>query len=324
MQAEVVFHLPPDRVRDYRKFAHLALYARIEDVISPRGGIVRAVPHQDRALPVPQDGNLHIVENGFSQGPGMLNATLAYIAPYWHLDPQGVLARSSINARKFDPGRVEVKPAMRFFRDMRERLVAPRRSRYAQQPQVSDLPKGAIAVFLQGRLPHTRGTTHCSTADMLRAVALGAGGRPVLVKPHPHPGARRHDVRDILTVQDEGLNLIPTDANVHDILAACAVTVSFNSAVALEGFLHRKPAILFGQSDFHHWADPVTAPDQFPRVLGHALARRGGYAQFLDWYFNQNCLNIDAANFPARLLRIFADAGFDAGRLGLHHDSRLV
>ena len=48
-----------------------------------------------------------------------------------------------------------------------------------------------------------------------------------------------------------------SDANVHDILKACRATVSINSSVALEGFLHRKPAVLFGLADFHHFAGRV-------------------------------------------------------------------
>ncbi|MFT4013529.1 MAG: hypothetical protein QM682_09015 [Paracoccus sp. (in: a-proteobacteria)] len=316
LPAAVVFHLPPKWVAHYRGQKHLALYTRLEDVLAARGGRVRVVPHR-HDQPIPPDHDLHLVENGFSCGPGVLNATLAYIAPYWHVDPQGVLANSSIGARDFDQRRIAIAGAMTFFRQMNARLVVPRRSRYGQSPEVEDIPSDAIAVFLQGTFPHRRGAAICSTVEMLRAVARGAGGRPVLVKPHPHPEARRSDVRDILTAQEEGCALIPTNANIHDILARCVATVSFNSAVALEGFLHRKPAILFGSSDFHHWSDPVADPAEFPQVLARALTRRSGYAQFLHWYFNMNCVNIDAPGFADRILGIFAAMGFDAARLGL-------
>ena len=45
-------------------------------------------PH--RAVP---DGKLHIVEDGAAEGEGWLNAALAYLLGFWHLDPQGILAK---------------------------------------------------------------------------------------------------------------------------------------------------------------------------------------------------------------------------------------
>ncbi|MGL4319329.1 MAG: hypothetical protein ACRCS3_00550, partial [Paracoccaceae bacterium] len=110
----------------------------------------------------------------------------------------------------------------------------------------------------------------------------------------------------------------PTVANVHDMIASAVCTVSFNSAVALEGFLHRKPAILFGQSDFHHICETVREPGKFAEALERVLARApGGYAQFMFWYLGMQCLHLHWPRFEARVEAIFAAAGFGAERLGL-------
>ena len=154
---------------------------------------------------------------------------------------------------------------------------------------------------------------------MLRAVALGAGGRAVLVKPHPL--AVEHDAGVIARVVADGLPVTPTSANVTDMIAASVATVSMNSACAIEGFLQRRPAILFGPSDFHHLAQTVRQPDDFPRALAQVLAGpEPDYARFLFWYFARNCLNVSGAGFAQKVLAIFAGAGFAPDRLGIRAD----
>lgn len=319
--AAIVFHLPRRYLADYASIGHLRLFARIAQVLGPRGARIevrdrRRLPFEGRDAAPYADGDLHIIENGRVQGVGVLNATMAYLPPWWHLDPVGVLAESGIGARVYDRTAVPIKPAMALLGDLRDRWVSPRRSRHTQADAVTDLPRGCIAVFMQGTLPHARGLAHCSPAAMLMAVAQGAGGRAVLAKPHPL--ALEHDLAVIAGVQAQGLAVTATAANLHDILAACTVTVSFNSAVAIEGFLHRKPAILFGPSDFHHFAETVTDPAGFRPTLARAMARpQEGYAQFLHWYFVRQCLNVDGKRFPEKLLAILAAAGFPAERLGI-------
>jgi hypothetical protein len=322
-QAEIVFHLPRDYLHSYWQAAHLALFRRIATEYGNKGATIRVMDR--RAGPFDggpdaaahyNDGNLHIIDMGRVQASGVLNAAISYIPPFWHLDPAGVQAESRIGRLTYNAADVPYAPAAQFFRHMRARLVDARASRRAQIETVMELPKGAIAVFLQGTQPQQHGLAYCSPVAMLRAVLIGAQGRPVLVKPHPL--ALDHDASVIDALIAEGHPVHATVANVHDMIAAAVVTVSFNSAVALEGFLHRKPAILFGPSDFHHFCETVRDPADFPQALARALARpTGGYAQYLYWYFEQNCLNLHAPTFDADVARIFADAGFPPERLGV-------
>lgn len=321
--ARVVFHLPAKHLGDWRSTAHLRLYARLADLLERQGGTVAVADRRDRpfeggdgAAAAYADGDLHILETGRVQGPGVLNASLAYLPPYWHLDPAGVQAESSIGAMDYRAKQIPLDRAMAFFDKLRKKWVDARVSRRTQTTARVPVPKGAIAVFLQGDFPQQRALAHCTPDAMLRAVVAGAGGRTVLVKPHPL--ALDADLALIGELVQEGLPILPSLANVHDILSASAATVSYNSAVALEGFLHRKPAILFGKSDFHHICQTVTDPAGFGAALERVLARnQGGYAKYLLWYFHRNCLNVDGSGFADRALAIFATAGFGAERLGL-------
>ncbi len=314
MTARVVLHLPARMVAAMGGAKPPLLYSRIRACLAARGVGVALVEGFDSSA-WREDGDLHIVENGRGQRPGVLNAATAYLEGFFHVDPLGIQAASRIAALRYDPAAVEDATAQAYLAALQQRFAVPRRSRYKQVHAVSDLPQGAIAVFLQGPAPQRNGQAYCSFAAMLEAVCAGAGGRPVLVKPHPLKPELGDEI--IAAVQAKGFAPMATGANVHDILAVCVATVSINSATALEGFLHGKPAVLFGRSDFHAFVETVRAPGEFSAALARALANPPEYAKALTWYFGQHCLDIHADNFDARLLAIFAEAGFDAARLGL-------
>jgi hypothetical protein len=315
-KARVVLHIPEMYHAKYDRVPHLALYPLVRDVVQGLGGEIvlsdqPSVLYRNNTLA--GDGDLHIVEGGRVQGEGYLNAALAYLKGYWHLDPVGVLGESSILARSFDPATVSDAPA--FFEALRQRFVVPRLSRYGQPTRLIAVPDGCIAVFLQGPAPFHRKLAYMSSAEMVRCVAKGAAGRPVVVKPHPLK--RDEGLAIIEAAQDEGYDIRATEANVHDILAACAVTVSVNSAASIEGFLHGKPGILVGKSDFAQFMYTVRTAETFDEMLEAALSERIDYAAAITWYFQHQCLWIDGPDFPQRLLALFAAVGFDADRLGL-------
>ena len=315
MTARVVLHLPERMIAGFAKGKPPLLYGRMIEALDARGVTVdleHEVP-SDRAGAI-QDGNLHIMENGRVHAQGWLNAATAYLEGFFHVDPLGVQAASSIGGRRFSPEQIDTPKAAAYAQMLDARFRLRRHSRYAQAKAETQVPQGAIAVFLQGPAPIRQGQAHCGFEDMLRSVARGAEGRPVVVKPHPLKPELGAEI--IAAVQAEGYAIAATQANVHDILAACAVTVSINSATAIEGFLHQKPAVIFGRSDFHALVETARGPQDFARALAAALSSRPDYAKALYWYFGQNCLDIQADSFDDRLFAIMAEAGFDAARLG--------
>lgn len=293
-------------LRDMAEAAGIGFDVRARDADLRIG--TRAVP--DRRF---EDGNLHIIDDRAIVAPNVLNAGVAYLWEFWHLDPKGVKAFSSIGDLPYDPAAIPFRRAKPFFDMLRDRHVAQRRSRYAQPEGRAAFPEGALSVFFQGGYPVASGATRVSDLEMLRCVLANAGDRPVIVKPHPLVSAPE-DVAAAQEIARRDTRVILTDANVHDILAASAATVSINSTVALEGFLHRVPALIFGRADFHHFAGSVTKPEDFPDVLARELARKGGYAQYLAWYFRRNCLPLHNDDLPKRIWAIFTAAGFSPER----------
>jgi hypothetical protein len=315
--ASVILHVPARYDAMLAKAERPLLFGAIRDLIAARGGRVVLAPlaiPRDATGRAVLDGDLHIVNNGQEVAEGYLNAATAYLEGYWHLDPRGVQAASSIGLQPFDPALVDPVAAAVHLAGLQARFLAVRQSRYRQPPPRADLPAGCIAVFLQGPQPYRRGQAFMDAAAMLRAVCAGAGGREVWVKPHPLKQAEGEAL--IARLRATGLAIRGVTAHVHDLAAVAAVTVSVNSAVAIEGMLQGTPAILFGTSDFHTAVETVRVADEFADALARALARPRDYAAFLMWYFGQ-CLWLGDPALPERILQVFDAAGFRAARLGL-------
>ncbi|KAF0115032.1 MAG: hypothetical protein FD150_1270 [Rhodobacteraceae bacterium] len=316
---DIHLHINPRDLHDWRGRHRLALFTRLAVMCEARGLGFRAIarhPDEMRRGHAEADGNLHIVENGRVEGEGWLNAALAYLHGFWHLDPRGVHAESLAARAVFDPSEVDSGAAERFFADLEARFVQRRRSRFHQPREVAlDLPPASVALFLQGPSAFFYGRCKLSVEETILAVAQGSAGRPVLVKPHPQ--VLEDGRAAIARAVAQGAKVQATEANVHDVLAAAAVTVSVNSAVAMEGFLHRKPAILFGGSDFPTLVTQASGAADFPKALTKALTADWAYPKMVHWYFNRHTVELAAKDFEDRAFAAFERVGFPRGRLGL-------
>lgn len=316
---EVHLHVNPRDLKDWRGRHRLALFTRLAVMCETLGLTCRAVarnPDEMRRRHAAGDGNVHVVENGRVEGEGWLNAAMAYLRGFWHLDPRGVHAESLASRAVFDASAVDSAAAERFFAELNARFVQRRRSRFHQPREVAqDLPQDAVALFLQGPSAFFNGRCKLAVEELILAVAQGAGGRPVLVKPHPQ--VLEDGRAAIARAVAQGARLQVTEANVHDVLAAAAVTVSVNSAVAMEGFLHRKPAILFGGSDFPTLVTQATDAADFSRALETALVAAWDYPEMIYWYFSRHTVELAAKDFETRAFAAFARVGFPRDRFGL-------
>lgn len=239
---------------------------------------------------IESDGNFHILNHGHIRHPRALNAGIAYVYPFWNLDPNGIRAFSSLGDYVFDPATIDGAVARPFFNRLRKRLVERRSSRYEQPQEHEDLPKAAAAVFFQSEGHRTVGETlYLDRWTMLETVLETCAGRVVIVKPHP----RELDtlVFDrLLDMQRRFSHLHISLGNIHDIIAASDCIVTINSAVGIESYLHRKKLILCGQSDFSHIATTAKNPQELSEAL-RGPDRHRAYEKFIYWYFGLMCLN---------------------------------
>lgn len=260
-----------------------------------------------RFVPIEREGLLdaieaapgvHIVNHGRILHPRALNAGIAYIYPFWHLDPSGIRAFSSIGEAAFRPSEVDGEAARVFFRRLRARLVEGRTSRYEQPEEFAELGAVKAAVFLQSEGHRTVGETlYLDRWAMLRGVLEAVDG-PVAVKPHPRDlDPETGDTLEALQV--EYPHLVVTLGNIHDVIRAAERVVTINSAVGIEAYLHRKPVILCGKSDFHHIASVAKTPEELASAL-QGVPEERPYAKYIQWYFGERCLNAGAPDLVER------------------------
>lgn len=318
---KIILHLKPGDVSTDLKGWHLRLYRSIRELCEVEN-IDFQIRQRDPDIRVGtrilddnrfDDGNLHIIDDRSLQAKGVLNAGVAYFWEFWHLDPIGTKAFSSIGQATYDPEAVSVRRTQTFASNLKRRYLGKRKSKYKQPEESQTLPSNAISVFFQGKYPINAGATKHSDIDVLLATQTAVGDQPIIVKPHPLSS----DATDISIVrelarQDE--RIVLTDANVHDILASSACTVSINSTVALEGYLHGVPAVLCGTSDFHHIARTVIDLSQLSPEFGKAVEMELDYENYLAWYFLKNCIHLNSGRLQDRFWERLAKVGFPKER----------
>ncbi|MDE4276773.1 hypothetical protein PXK58_20960 [Phaeobacter gallaeciensis] len=317
----LILHLKPADASDNLKGWHLRLYRKIRELCENEG-IACEIRERDKDIRVGtrlvkdrrfSDGNLHIIDDRSIQAEGVLNASVAYFWEYWHLDQIGTKAFSSIGQAQYDPSSVAPQRAEAFARNLRKKYSEQRRSKYSQPDEQCDLPSGAISIFFQGRHPITSGASHHSDIDILVAAQAVAGNRPIIVKPHPLSS----DVSDRQMVEELAMHdnrIHQVDANVHDILSTSICTISNNSTVSLEGFMHGVPAVLCGVSDFHHLAQDGSDLDHLGEAVKQATETHHDYDNYLTWYFVKNCLHLKSGKLNEILWERFSEAGFPRKR----------
>ncbi|MGR3635153.1 MAG: capsular polysaccharide export protein, LipB/KpsS family [Shimia sp.] len=267
---------------------------------------------RDNALKrVAQDDWFHIFNHSHIQQDRVLNAGVAYVYPFWNVDPMGIRAFSSIADTKFVSGKIDDDKARRFFGRLRRRWMDKRSSRYPQPEESLTIPDDSVAVFLQSEGDrNVDETCYMDRWTMLETVLKSWDGS-VVVKPHP----KEHD--PMLGERLEAMQKVYPDlhvvtGNIHDILAQCQRVVTINSAVGIEAYMHRKPVILCGQADFHHLADVARTPEKL-QVLLEQEPRGRVYAKYLYWYFGLQCLDASRRDkvIARQVVRRMAAQGYD-------------
>jgi hypothetical protein len=312
----LILHLPGSYLDGKR--AMPGYYKQLIAEFPDRGANIDYVVHE-RILTerrVLADDSFHIVDHGNFRHPRVLNTGVAYIFPFWNLDPWGIRAGSSIAAKRFDAQCVNSENANTFVGNLHKRLVGRRISRGAQISETHTFPKGCIAIFLQSE-GHRQvdETCYLDREAMVAALMAQDDPRPLVIKVHPRDqSSATQDWLAGLVARDQ--RIIVTNANIHDILAAADVTVTINSAVGIESMLHCVPVILCGHADFHHCAVVVRSVDEMASGLQRAVQTNWPFARFLFWYFRMNCINAGGPNLTDAVIDRIVETGYDVSRFG--------
>ncbi|MDO5611968.1 MAG: hypothetical protein Q4G14_01845 [Paracoccus sp. (in: a-proteobacteria)] len=228
-----------------------------------------------------------------------LTLRLAYHYPFWRIEAMAERWRWPVAQAQFRPGTIDG-PAARDFAARLARRVLP-----GPAPIRGD----HVLIPLQGQIRRQRSFQTMAPVDMVATVAQT--GRPCIATLHPRElyDADDHAALTALTIRHPNLTI---GGNSHDLLRNCTFVATMNSAVAFDGFILGKPAVLFAQVDFHHIALNV-ADLGTEQALRLAADHRPPFARYLDWFLRQQSLDMMANDAQTRILTALRQRGMPIG-----------
>lgn len=228
-------------------------------------------------------------------GSGGLIFRRTYHYPFWHIEAVPERWLWPVARASFDPEAVPVEPARRFTARLAARVL----------PGPPPTRDGPALVPLQGRLRQHRSFQAMSPLDMVEAV--GRSGRPARVTLHPRETYEAEDRRalDRVIAAHSALEMAEGSAA---LLRGCAFVATQNSAVAFDGLILGKAAVLFARADFHHIALKV-ADLGAATALARAPRHRPPWPRYLMWFLGQ-AIDAMAPDAEAQVLAALRRGGW--------------
>jgi hypothetical protein len=209
---------------------------------------------------------------------GALTFRRAYHYPFWQIAPVPQRWRFHSALSPFEAQKIEPEPAHRFADNLRNRVIP------GPEPRRGD----RVLVPLQGHIRQCRSFQTMSPVEML-ATTAAATPRPVIATLHPNEVYDDKDMQALNDLAARHANLT-IGGDTTTILRDCAFVVAQNSAVAFDGYLLGKPAVLFAQIDFHHIALNV-ADLGAEQALALAETHAPDFDRYLYWFLQEQCIN---------------------------------
>lgn len=275
-------------------FPAMAVLARTVQAQGWRVVFEHAFPQaQDHPPPPGEYALLHMKQ---PRHPRSLTLRRAYHYPFWRIEPVAQRWRFAVAQARFDPDAVDAEEAAAFARRLRARVLP------GPEPRRGD----HVLVPLQGHLRRTRSFQTMSPVAMLDAVCRT--GRPVVATLHPSESYDSADHAALAALARRHPNLTlggDTMARLRD----CAFVATQNSAVGFDGMILGKPAVLFGQIDFHHVALNV-ADLGADAALAQAATARPAFDRYLYWFLRLQAIDAQAPDAGGRMLEAMRRGGW--------------
>lgn len=222
----------------------------------------------------------------------------AYYYPFWQIDAVAQRWHWDVARANFDPSDAP-RDAARFYQFWQKRLFGDAPGRASRE--------GFVYVPLQGKLNEQRLFQSCTPLEMIAHCLEHEPNRQVIAALHPKERYSRSELAKLRALETKQTRLVVDTGNMERYLLGCDYVVTQNSGVAFSGFFFGKPALLFGEIDFHHItvrADMADLVNSFARVA----ALKPAYDKFIWWFWQKQSINAgraDAASKITQRLRRF-------------------
>lgn len=304
MEARILRIYLDDVMLDMAQRGEFGFVARVTKAFEGTGFRVelRRNSFQERLKSAARNGySLFLMDDPFH--PKSLTMRKSYYFPFWRIEATPKRWEFEVAKKTFDPAGIDTDVAQNWIGNWRKWL-------FKQGPENAERT-GMVYVALQGKLLEHRSFQTMSPIDMIVEVQARAGDKRILLGLHPGEDYSDEEraMLDAIAANDPRVTV--QTGGMEEALRVCDFVITQNSAAALSGFFFEKPAILFGECDFHH---------QMPRVsrLGVDEAWRQlestppAYAEYLYWFVALNSIKADVeGEAEAKILATCKRFGWD-------------
>lgn len=212
----------------------------------------------------------------------------AYFYPFWRIENSAKRWEWDVARAQFSPRTDEQEAAARFAKFWKKRLFndGPDRT----------LRDGFVYIPLQGRLLEHRSFQACSPVEMIKSVLAHDPQRRIVVTLHPNEDYSDEERSAVQALSECSPQIMIAKGQMNELLRTCDYIVTQNSSVALSGFFHHKPAVLFGKIDFHHIAANVGRLGQ-DEAFRAVKEMQPDFDAYLFWFLKR--MSINAGNEDA-------------------------
>lgn len=218
-----------------------------------------------------------------------LTCRRSYVGAFWHIEDSAERWEWPVAKAAFDADEIDGQEAAKFFGIRKNRLY----------PGVNPTNERDLALIaLQGKLRDHRSFQAMSPIQMIEEVLARHAG-PVVATLHPKEIYTADEIAALEQIASRFSRFHFQLGGSPALLPKCQFVATQNSALALEGYFLRKPAILFAKSEFHHIAGSVSR-DGLEAAFQYR-DRTPPVARYLYWLLQLNALNAGRPEFEERL-----------------------
>ncbi len=230
--------------------------------------------------------------------PRALTLRRSYFYPFWQIETSARRWEWQVALAEFDAATIDPAEATRFAGFWRKRLFPG--------ATVPPVPHGPVYVPMQGLIRQHRSFQSCSPLEMVARTAERFPDHDVIVTLHPNETYTPADQAALQEVERRYAHVNVSNRDMTACLNACQLVVTQNSSVALAGYFFHKPAVLFGQVDFHHIAGNIPRDGEDAAFARWRDPRP--YDAYLWWFLQDRSINAgrppaEAVDKIARVLR---------------------
>ncbi|MGL4311976.1 MAG: hypothetical protein ACRCSU_15965 [Paracoccaceae bacterium] len=265
---------------------------RLSDAVTTQGWRVtaRESTAEERAKAPTRDGYAlyHMEQPTHARA---LTCRRSYIGAFWHIEKTAERWNWPVVKAEFPAG------------DVRRDLADPFLARLAREafPGPTDaVSDGSIFVPLQGRLLDHRSFQSTSPLAMLETL-LERTKAPICATLHPQESYSETEMNALQTLTGRNHRLTVRTGGSIDLLHRCALVATQNSSLAFQGYLLRKPALLFAGIDFHHIAASVDR-DGTDAAFAALCDPPPDFAGYIHWFLQEQAINAGRPDCEMRIL----------------------